>query len=726
MSACDKVLTTSAIDVSVARICADNAETQRVVRFVRQKDKMTTRLPPGLRAFVVSLFAAAALTACGGGGGVDSPAAVALAVDDAASVDWNRASILSVTNNDTIQNGTATIAIKTAPLNGTATVTGTTISYTPTAGYFGTDTLRYSLTVGDRTVEAGVQMTVSAVLTLSGTVRDNPLPGATVTATVGSAVITPVTADASGNYTMTLRVADPAAFISLKAKGAGAQSAVVLSSLVGEAGEAAAAAAASTGVVNATALPSANVTHVSTAIAVLAQQSLGKTIGSAADLKAAQGSFTASQTIEMATAIKLVADSGIALPPGMTDTLALVSNASAFKNFVVTQITTNTAAYNAVLQNVLGDAALAVAPQIPSASNPVDKVLLLVQGEGASARSATRLTLKANGSAIVESDAVRSAKWTASGTEISVTYDIPAVGEGYSSIDAQGNQWRIQVTRSSFVVRQLGGSNSGSPASVKAVSSSKFLEGPLSGTAINETNDWDAQTLIGNPAALVAADVMAGTRWAGVLAYNFSPLNASYVDQDVAKIIDATTITFERAAKTGTYRLVEGKLEITIEGAVFTYSRLFNGPRGEQRWLVVKSVNGVVQWVYEPAVVKAQATSVFTVAGLTQPWESYINVGSASGKFIIDLGSAGAGLGISLDASGKQIGTATSGLWALNSDGAMTLKRYRCDIKVAGCLPWHQRTWTLLATAEKRIYVMERLKINDNYDQYRVNVYTKP
>lgn len=686
---------------------------------------MTTRLARGFHAFAVSLLATAALTACGGGD--DAPAAVALATDDAASVDWNTASTLSVIGNDTVQNGTATIAIKTAPAHGTATVSGTTISYTPTPGYYGADTLRYSLTVGDKTVDAGVQLTVSAVLKLSGTVRDNPLAGATVTATVGSTALAPVTADASGNYSVTLRVTDPTAFISLKAKGAGVQSSVVLSSLVGEVGEAAAAAAASTGVVSATALPSANVTHVSTAIAVLAQQSLGKAIASAADLKSAQGSFTASQTIEMATAIKLVADSGIALPSGTADTLALVSNADAFKNFVVAQTTTNATAYNAVLQNVLGDAALAVAPQIPTAANPVDKTLLLVQGEGASASSATRLTLKANGTATVESDAVRSAKWTASGTEIAVVYDTPAVSEGYSSeTDAQGNQWRVQTTESGFVVRQVGGGLSGGPASVKASSSTRYLEGPRVGTVVADANDWDAQTLVGTTTALVAADVAAGTRWAGVLSANFSPVNSSYVDQDVAKIVDATTVTFERAAKTGTYRLVDGKLEITIDGAVFTYARLFNGPRGEQRWLVVKTVNGVVQWVYEPAVVKAQAAAVFTVAGLTQAWESYINVGVASGKFIVDLRADGTGLGISLDATGQQNGAQTNGFWALNSDGSMTLKRYSCDPKAAGCLPWHQRTWTLLATVDKRIYVMERLKINDSYDQYRVNVYTKP
>jgi hypothetical protein len=34
------------------------------------------------------------------------------------------------------------------------------------------------------------------------------------------------------------------------------------------------------------------------------------------------------------------------------------------------------------------------------------------------------------------------------------------------------------------------------------------------------------------------------------------------------------------------------------------------------------------------------------------------------------------------------------------------------------------RSWTLLATSGKNIYVMERLQNLPNFNQYRVNVYT--
>lgn len=685
---------------------------------------MTHHTSRATQVLAVSLLAIA-VTACGGGS--DAPPAVAIAADDLASVDWNTASALAVLSNDTVQNGTASVTIQTPPAHGTATVSGTQITYTPAAGYFGSDSLRYTLSVGDRTADAGVQLTVAAVLKLAGTVRDKPLPGATVTATVGSTALPPVTADAGGNYSIPLRVTDPAAFISLKAKGVGAQSGVVLSSLVGDAAEAAALAALSAGTVSAAALPGANVTHVSTAFAVLTQQALGKAVASAADLKAAQGSFSASQAIEMAAAIKLVADSGIALPAGTADTLALVSDAAAFKAFVVAQATSNATAYNAVVQSVLGDAALAVPPQTPSAANPADRTLLAVQGEGASASPAIRLTLKANGSAVVESDALRSAKWLASSTEITVTYDTPAVTQGYSAdIDAQGNQAQIETSQSGFVLRQVGGSSSGGPASVKPISSTKYLDGAKAGTVVNDVNEWDAQTLVGATLAFTAADVAIGTRWAGVLALGNSAASPVAVDQDVIRVVDASTVSFERDGRTGSYKLVDGKLEVRIDGVVYTYTRLFAGPRGEQRWLAVKTVAGVVQWAYDAAVVKAQAGAAFTVAGLTQRWESYINVGVAAGKFIIDLRADGTGVGISQDAPGATTSTTSAGLWTLNGDGSMTLKRYNCDVQVAGCTPFHQRSWALLAATDKRIYVMERLKIGTSIDQYRVNVYTKP
>ena len=119
----------------------------------------------------------------------------------------------------------------------------------------------------------------------------------------------------------------------------------MLSSLVGDA-SATAAVAATDGTISATALPSVNVTNVTTAEAVLTAQALGKAPTSSADIAAAQGQFSSDQTIQMATAIKLVADAGVALPAGAANTLALVSNPTGYTSFVTYQATNNATVFN--------------------------------------------------------------------------------------------------------------------------------------------------------------------------------------------------------------------------------------------------------------------------------------------------------------------------------------------------------------------------------------------
>ncbi|MFK0278489.1 putative Ig domain-containing protein [Ensifer sp. NPDC090286] len=75
----------------------------------------------------------------------------------------------------------ATVAIATAPAHGTATVTGTTILYTPAAGYSGADSFTYTATNATGTsAPATVSVTVSPpvlVLTPAGGALANGVPG---------------------------------------------------------------------------------------------------------------------------------------------------------------------------------------------------------------------------------------------------------------------------------------------------------------------------------------------------------------------------------------------------------------------------------------------------------------------------------------------------------------------------------------------------------------------
>ena len=677
----------------------------------------------------------AALTACGGS---DSPDAQATASNDSATVTWNTATTLAVTSNDTVANGTASIAVSSAPTHGTAVVTGNSIVYTPAAGYFGADTLQYTLTVGDKTSIANVQLPVAAHMTISGTVRDAAMPGAQVVLTVGGSALPAVTADADGNYSVDVTTITPSDFITLKATGVGAQANVVLSSLVGDA-SATAAVADTDGSVSAAALPAANVTNVTTAEAVLAAQALGKAPTSSADIAAAQGQFSSAQTIQMATAIKLVADAGVALPGGAADTLALVSDPATYSSFVTTQATTNAAVFNSTQAAVLADPAIAVAPPAPAAGKP-DISMVLTLGQGAAATGATKLTLKADGTAVIAGAPALTAKWAANGSEIDVTYDTPQVYTNYD-VASDGYQWAVTETDLGLKVRQLGTGT----ATQAVFGSETFTDGPDVGTTKALPDTWLTMTIVTSTQPFHDSDFAVGTEWAGVMTTDFDPATAEYTNQDILKIVDATHVLYERTGVTGTYAINGGSLVVTTsDGGVFSYTHLFTGPRGEERWLTTRLVDGASTWVYDAAVIKVTAGLSFTQASVVNDYLSYINVGLATGQFYIDLLADGTGSGSSV--AGTSALQHPLSTWAVGDDGSETLTRYYCTdgsrvtangvvgsmcssdqlASFGGNAYGQVRKWNLLATSGNNIYVMERLSfLGGTYDQYRVNVYTK-
>ena len=207
------------------------------------------------------------------------------------------------------------------------------------------------------------------------------------------------------------------------------------------------------------------------------------------------------------------------------------------------------------------------------------------------------------------------------------------------------------------------------------------------------------------------------------------------------KIVDATHVLYERTGVTGTFAINGGSLVVTTSGGpMFSYTRLFTGPKGEERWLTTRLVDGASTWVHHAAVVSVTAGLAFTTASATNDYLSYVNAGLATGQFYIDLLANGTGSGSN---SPGTAGLYTPlGTWAIGSDGSETLTRYYCesgsdgvgfcsDADIAynvnnGYSYGQKRAWKLLATAGNNVYVMERLTtLGDTYDQYRVNVYTK-
>jgi hypothetical protein len=698
------------------------------------KDEMMVVSSRWMRS-ILSIAVLATLAACGGGGdgssgssgGDATPASVAH--DDTVTVPWNASTAIDVTANDTISGGTPTVTVATAPAHGSATVDGTRIVYTPTAGYFGDDTLSYTVGTAGHASAANVQVAVAATMTLKGNVHDAPMPGAKVVLAVGGVDQPAVTADAQGNYQATLTTNRPADLITVKATGSGPQSKVVLISLVGDAG-ATAAVASTTGIVDAKALPATDVTHISTATTVLLGQALGKAPASRADIDTGMGQFTADQTIQMATAIKLVADEGVDLPNGVSDTLSLVSNAAAFKDFISTQIASNAAVYNATRTAILNDSSMAVALPVPA--NGASDVTLFWSYLPQGIETPTQLVLRADGTAVVPNNlggTNAAATWKTDGTQVTVTYTNPDLTSNFQTyLDPTDNQQHnVSYATSILKIHQVGGTPGAGPAILTNINTLIFQDGPDAGKQITATDWWESVNLLGEGRTFSASDFTVGSEWAGVVVPDTTSEAPNYVDgvsQDTLKIVDATNAIFERTKIAGTYALDHGRLIVTIASGVYRYTRQLNGTFGEERWLVERIDGGASSGWYDVAVVKVAPGMKFTSTNLTHKWLSNLN---DQEEDIVDFSANGTGyLGNSLDASnaGAELGT-----WNIASDGGATLTAPIVGFSADGSHHAEKlRTLWLVAASGNKIYVMDRsgYSVDGDFDggRYMLNVFT--
>ncbi|MDB4243533.1 cadherin-like domain-containing protein, partial [Gammaproteobacteria bacterium] len=86
------------------------------------------------------------------------------AFDDTVATDEDTAIAIDVGANDSLVPGvTATIGIVTAPVNGTLTISGTTVTYTPSANFNGSDSFTYSVTQDSETATAVVTISVGPI-----------------------------------------------------------------------------------------------------------------------------------------------------------------------------------------------------------------------------------------------------------------------------------------------------------------------------------------------------------------------------------------------------------------------------------------------------------------------------------------------------------------------------------------------------------------------------------
>jgi hypothetical protein len=345
----------------------------------------------------------------------------------------------------------------TKPLHGKVRWASGRIEYTPNTGYAGTDSFRYSA-IGTKGRAANQKVTLAVggpnAVVLQGTATDAPLAHATVTANVGIARFT-TTADANGNYVLPVS-GSGGTLVQLDASGKGAQSQVQLRSTVG--GIDKIRAQAGDGVLTRDENNQVQVTQLSTAQAYLLYFANGsRDLVDQDDLDLVAGSIDVNSLMQMASAIKLVADGNYPLPAGIDDTYALIGNPDALNQFVGAVNAADPAAFDNAIRETLADADVVVPADegdfvgtnnlIVELGTPGTVSTGYVQGE--------RLQLAADGTGADYATAINpdpSLSWTFSGGTVHIVPNNPVAIVGFVTFGNATYQ-RIDTTSSFDLVK---------------------------------------------------------------------------------------------------------------------------------------------------------------------------------------------------------------------------------------------------------------------------------
>lgn len=268
-------------------------------------------------------------------------------------------------------------------------------------------------------------------LTLTGTVTDAPIPDAVVTATIGSQSFT-ATADANGNYRLELSVEEAATsgFVTLRAKGAGTQSYVEFTSLLGTF-QALKIQAGTDGVLSSGEQFATQITNVSTALAVLLQQANGgQPVATQALIDTLTPTLSAQQLLELATAIKLLVDEpgDYPMPSGQTSLQALLADTAAREQLVADFLEQDPARFKATQVVIVNDPSL-IQP-ISSATMPSTLTAVLLTGDDPATYTdldrAVSYTFNTDGTGKASSGTwQRNMTWSISGGSVEIAYETP-------------------------------------------------------------------------------------------------------------------------------------------------------------------------------------------------------------------------------------------------------------------------------------------------------------
>jgi hypothetical protein len=618
----------------------------------------------------MAVLSALALVACGGDD--DDPVTVT-AQPDAVTLDWRAPVDVDVLANDSASRGTLTLQSVDAPAHGTAVIEGNRVRYTPAPGYFGTDRLTYTVASedGSRTASAALDLTVQARLAISGTITDAPLANAAVALRVGEQTLE-LTADEQGRYAAEVVNADPSAWVQVS--GSSPDGRVKLVSVVGPLNAVAAAADAEDGAVDAAALPALDATHWTTAAAALMARANGGAIPDTSEaLAAARAAVDPQAQLNLATAVRLVADAGVPLPEGSADTLALLLDEAATNAFIEAQ-----ADFASVRAEVAAEPqpTQRVALVVDSLRRLMFTLANPVQGGGGI------VDLNPDGTALLHDyNGTGAGRWTWQDGLLSVTLDSPIVLESFPTwtdpATGISQQLRAEFRTLGLRARLIGGDWSMGVAELDTQMTYVFTEGPPAGQTVDGFVDTDqgyplSLRDVGARIGISADELTDGVRIAG-LPVGESVVSASGSREDVVRLAADGTARLELSAKDATWALADGWLALSFDGTTRRYTRVSRDPlTGVEVWAVEGRFDGVDGRVTEATAGIVDPTLAFTPDNAARQWRG-------EGFYRADP-QLYAGNVLNLYADGTGSGSPPYTLWRIRADGALELVRSRNNV----------------------------------------------
>ena len=657
-----------------------------------------------------------------------APLALALGqkpVDDSALTAKGREVLVDVLANDTSMTAPQALLVRVQPAHGSAQVVGGKIRYVPAPGFTGRDRFAYFVKKGRNAGLAWVTVDVGEALVLSGKVTDGPIANATVQASVDGNHFT-AQADADGNYSLEVIGLDDG-MVTLGAQGTGAQSAANFLSVLGDfdrvLGEAGA-----DGELTRDENNQVQVTNVSTAQAYLMQVANGGApITDDVELVVARESLDNGQLLQSAAAIKLVVDGGYALPEGVPDTLALISNGEALAGFLTAVNEDDPDAVSDAINAIASDPDLTVPA---SAEDLLGTYTLAVDlGNPGTVNTGyiqgNRITLDADGGgSFVQAapNANPALAWSfdpASNRAVAIL-EAPQVSAGYEVIDGLGQVLRYSRT-SRYEIAKL---FEGEGRDTLAVTSTQeywypdnpeLAGGTWTGTSTNigirdgaGTIAFEASEIAGTTRSLwIAGTPFVNTNYTGAQLFSFTAGgNGQRADgQQVTWSVDAL-----------------GRLLVAYpDGTQSAYARVSSDERGAEGL--------AAEWI-APGGERSAALAIaftadgfqFTAAGAQAAWRSGQFVSRASydpgnTDFYLVFGPGQAGWHVTY--------TETAAFpvalgWSV-ADGVVDATYYRdgnnqpvhaCQPGVDGCYVWQIRRWNPVASDGARVYVIEEFLVD--------------